>query len=172
MRQKLLNKPTQLIKKNKKEPDVVQTTECDWHEPFVLYYNEEANEKRSVDESLLKFTIQMGYEELTQKKKEVTVVEHLVGEHESFHLDQFSEGEIYLKEIRFGSKQSKNDILGFDTPRESDQEFGGTLLMKIQLLREEETLLEEVMCNCSQKVIAMEEYMQFLRQQFVANIAG
>ena len=40
-----------------------------------------------MDESLLKFTIQMGYEEVTQKKKEVQILEHLVGEHESFHLD-------------------------------------------------------------------------------------
>ena len=84
-----------------------------------------------MDESLLKFTIQMGYEEVTQKKKEVQILEHLVGEHESFHLDQFSEGEIYLKEIRFGSKQSKNDILGLDTSRDSENEFGGTLLVKI-----------------------------------------
>ena len=56
----------------------------------------------------------MGYDELVIRKRDVSLTEHLVGEQESFHLDQFSEGEIYLKEIRFGSKQSKNDILGFE----------------------------------------------------------
>lgn len=48
------------------------------------------------------------------------MIEHLVGECESFQLDQFSEGQIYLKEIRFGSKQSKNDILGFEAVEKED----------------------------------------------------
>ena len=75
----------------------------------------------------------MGYDDIiTSKRKDLTEVnEYLVGEHESFHLNQFSEGEIYLKEIKFGSKQSKNDILGFETPRDEVMEFGGTLLCKI-----------------------------------------
>ena len=46
----------------------------------------------------------MGYDELTLKKREVTVTEHLVGDRECFYLNQFSEGEIYLKEIKFGLK--------------------------------------------------------------------
>ena len=56
---------------------------------------------------------------------------HMVGAGESFHLDQFSEGQIYMKEIRFGSKQSKNDILGFESAPGDEMEFGGTLLVKI-----------------------------------------
>lgn len=106
----------------------------------------------------------MGYDEVTlHKKRDVQVTEHLVGELESFHLNQFSEGEIYLKEIRFGSKQSKNDILGFENNMEEDNGFGGTLLCKIQLLREEDSILEEVMTNCTQKVLAMQDYMNFLK---------
>ena len=92
----------------------------------------------------------MGYDDINHKKRgEVQIIEHLVGEQESFQLDQFSEGEIYLKEIRFGSKQSKNAILGFETPSDEEQEFGGVLLCKIQLLRDEEEILEEIMGNCS-----------------------
>ena len=37
-------------------------------------------------------------------------------------------------------------------------------MCKIQLLREEEDMLQDVMDNCSQKVIAMHEYMEFLKQ--------
>ena len=61
-------------------------TECTWSEPFVLFYDEE-NSSDSCDESKLKFTIQMAYDEVTQHKKQTVLVEHLVGEHESFHLD-------------------------------------------------------------------------------------
>ena len=91
------------------------TSECDWHEPFVLYYDEKCDgDKYSIDESLLKFTIQMGYDDIESKRGEknriknlvrkdtTEITEYLVGEHESFHLNQFSEGEIYLKEIKFG----------------------------------------------------------------------
>jgi len=67
-----------------------------------------------------------------------------------------------MKEIRFGSKQSKNDILGFETIASEELEFGGTLLVKIQLLREEEENLQEVVSNCSQKVKAIQQYSQFL----------
>ena len=73
----------------------------------------------------------MAYDEINHKRKDTEVIQYLVGEHESFHLNQFSDGEIYLKEIKFGSQQSKNDILGFETPREEEQEFGGSLLLKI-----------------------------------------
>ena len=114
----------------------------------------------------------MGYDDIIHKKRgEVQIIEHLVGEQESFQLDQFSEGEIYLKEIRFGSKQSKNAILGFETPSDEEQEFGGVLLCKIQLLRDEEEILEEIMGNCSQKVLAMHQYMQFLKQQTIVGSA-
>ena len=95
------------------------TSESHWHEPFILYYDEECDgEQQSMEESLLKFTIQMAYDDINQKRKDTEITQYLVGEHESFHLNQFSDGEIYLKEIKFGSKQSKNDILGFETPRE------------------------------------------------------
>ena len=78
------------------------------------------------------------------------MVEHLVGELESFQLDQFSEGEIYLKEIRFGSKQSKSAaLMGLEEVKSDDGGFGGTLLCKIQLLRQEEEMLSEVAENCS-----------------------
>ena len=54
-------------------------------------------------------------------------------------MDQFSEGQIYLKQIRFGSNMTTNDILGVEPQRVGDvSEFGGTLLVKIQLLRDEE----------------------------------
>lgn len=99
----------------------------------------------------------MGYDDINLKQKPLNyrkdttkITEYLVGEHESFHLNQFSEGEIYLKEIKFGLKQSKNDILGFETPREGEElEFGGSLLCKIQLLRDEEDTLDDVMTSCS-----------------------
>lgn len=73
----------------------------------------------------------MAYDDVSISKRNTVLTEHLVGEHESFYLNQFSEGQIYLKEIRFGSKHSKNDILGFETPREDELDFGGTLLCKI-----------------------------------------
>ena len=40
------------------------TSECEWHEPFVLYYDElcDAANMQSMEESLLKFTIQMAYD--------------------------------------------------------------------------------------------------------------
>lgn len=69
-----------------------------------------------------------------------------------------------MKEIRFGSKQSKNDILGFETSTDDELAFGGTLLCKIQLLREEGEMLEEVMASCSQKVLALQDYSQYLKQ--------
>ena len=79
----------------------------------MLYYDEACKESGALsDESQMKFTIQMAYDDVTMRKREAVVTEHMVGELESFQLDQFSEGEIYLKEIRFGSMQSKNDILG------------------------------------------------------------
>ncbi len=85
----------------------------------MLFYEHESDDNRR-DESNLKFSIQMGYDEVVQNKRTVSLVEHLVGVSESFHISQFSEGQIYLKDIRFGSKQSKNDILGFETS-ESDE---------------------------------------------------
>ena len=45
-----------------------------------------------------------------------------------------------------------------------DAEFGGTLLVKVQLLRDEEDMLDEVITNCTQKVIAIQEYSQYLQQ--------
>lgn len=54
-----------------------------------------------------------------------------------------------MKEIRFGSMLYKHDILGLETTPGEEQEFGGTLLVKIQLLREEEENLQEVMSNCA-----------------------
>ena len=58
--------------------EVVEVAECNWAEPFILYYNDECCESQAgeeystckllagekEDESLLKFTIQMGYDEL------------------------------------------------------------------------------------------------------------
>ena len=83
MRQELLTKPDQGSTKAKK--DAVLTSECSWHEPFVLYFDENCNgDILSMDESQLKFTIQMGYDELSNKRREVVVTEHLVAEHESF----------------------------------------------------------------------------------------
>lgn len=40
---------------------------------------------------------------------------------------------MYLKEIRFGSKQTKNDILGFEAVAKEGEgsQFGGTLLVKV-----------------------------------------
>lgn len=122
MRQELLAKPEPQTSRNhsKRDPAPVVISECTWEEPFVLYYCEaclqwdDSKSAMNCDESPLKFAIQMGYDELVTRKRGVSLTEHLVGEQESFHLDQFSEGEIYLKEIRFGSKQSKNDILGFE----------------------------------------------------------
>ena len=158
MRQELLTKPEQqkpATKGKKQEWTPTPTTECTWKEPFVLYYDQncmddDVSRPSLGEESPLKFTIQMGYDDINHKKRgEVQIIEHLVGEQESFQLDQFSEGEIYLKEIRFGSKQSKNAILGFETPSDEEQEFGGVLLCKIQLLRDEEEILEEIMGNCS-----------------------
>ena len=111
----------------------------------------------------------MGYDEVVKSKRQLSLVEHLVGVQESFHLSQFSEGQIYIKEIRFGSKQSKNDILGFETTENETPEFGGTLLCKIQLLREEEDKLEEVMSDCSQKVLVMQRNQEILKQQQVSN---
>ena len=163
MRQELLKKPDpNLLKGNTAQ----QTTECTWSEPFVLYYDDQCDSDSHInDESKLKFAIQMGYDEIvTQRKRDTQIVEHLVGEFESFHIDQFSEGQIYLKEIRFGSKQSKNDILGFETSTDDELAFGGTLLCKIQLLREEGEMLEEVMASCSQKVLALQDYSQYLKQ--------
>ena len=130
MRQELLTKLTCPGKESKAKKDVATCTECVWSEPFVLYYDEECDSD-SNSESQLKFTIQMGFDDLVQRKRQTVVVEQLVGEFESFHLDQFSEGQIYLKEIRFGSKQSKNDILGFEADNEDKLGFGGTLLCKI-----------------------------------------
>ena len=107
----------------------------------------------------------MAYDDVTMRKREAVVTEHMVGELESFQLDQFSEGEIYLKEIRFGSMQSKNDILGLQQAQSEVDAFGGTLLCKIQLLREEGEMLQEVSNSCSQKVIAMQEYIRFVSMQ-------
>ena len=63
----------------------------------------------------------MAYDEIVQKRKGVSIIEHLIGVQESFQLDQFSEGEIYLKEIRFGSKQQKKEILTLDTSTEEEK---------------------------------------------------
>lgn len=38
-------------------------TECSWSEPFVLYYDDECDEDSNSD-SQLKFTIQMGFDEV------------------------------------------------------------------------------------------------------------
>ena len=41
------------------------TSESHWHEPFILYYDEECDgEQQSMEESLLKFTIQMAYDDI------------------------------------------------------------------------------------------------------------
>ena len=42
------------------------TSECHWHEPFILYYDEQCDgsDALSMDESLLKFTIQMAYDDI------------------------------------------------------------------------------------------------------------
>ena len=82
-RQELLTKP-EIPAKVKK--DQVQTTECNWGEPFVLYYEDKSEmQEDSDDENKLKFAIQMGFDELVNKKRGGVVrTEHLVGEQESF----------------------------------------------------------------------------------------
>ena len=112
----------------------------------------------------------MAYDEIvTTRKRQTSITQHLIGQQESFHLDQFLEGQVYMKEIKFGSKQSKNDILGFEAVAKDGEgsQFGGTLLVKVQLLRDEEDMLDEVITNCTQKVIAIQEYSQYLQSQLV-----
>lgn len=91
MRQELLAKPEHQSSRNHSKRDApVVVTECTWEEPFVLYYCEaclqwdDAKSAMNCDESPLKFAIQMGYDELVTKKREVSLNEHLVGEQESF----------------------------------------------------------------------------------------
>ena len=85
MRQELLTKPDNSAKVKK---DVILTSECQWNEPFVLYYDENcAGDAYSMDENPLKFRIQMGYDEVGAKRRNVVLTEHLVGEPESFQLD-------------------------------------------------------------------------------------
>ena len=73
---------------HRREPASVVISECTWSEPFVLYYDEacllEDSKGAINDESPLKFAIQMGYDEVATKKRNVSIIEHLVGEHESF----------------------------------------------------------------------------------------
>ena len=107
MRQELLTKPDPPSKSATKDKSAKShPIECTWSEPFVLYYDDAQDLKSSTlrEENNLKFSIGMVYDEILQTKKNSSVKEHQIGESESFQLDQFSEGEIYLKEIRFGSK--------------------------------------------------------------------
>ena len=65
-----------------------QITACAWHEPFVLYYDDLCDEVMDENESLLKFSIQMGFDELKKHRRQGNQeIEHLVGHNESFHLD-------------------------------------------------------------------------------------
>ena len=59
----MLTKPSQLIKGTKVRNDVAEVAGCTWTEPFVLYYDEDCDDN-SGNESKLKFTIQMRYDEL------------------------------------------------------------------------------------------------------------
>lgn len=84
LRQELQTKPKNVSKPKK---DVVLTSECTWGEPFVLFYEDTAEEGDvfvETEDSKLKFAIQMAYDELSYKKREATVTEHLVGVKESF----------------------------------------------------------------------------------------
>ena len=50
------------------------TSECHWHEPFILYYDELCDgDTLSMDESLLKFTIQMAYDDINHKRRDTEV---------------------------------------------------------------------------------------------------
>ena len=72
MRQELLTKPQPPNKsKSAKTKDLSLTTECSWNEPFVLYYEDQKSDAMSNEESQLKFTIQMGYDEVIPRKKGV-----------------------------------------------------------------------------------------------------
>ena len=96
------------------------------------------------------------------KGKQTTTVQ--VGSTQSFQVDQFQDGELYLKEIKFGACQLQND---FFRPFEEDKEekqnkLGGKVLIKIQLIRNEQNLLDEVMNNCSAKVVELQDYIHEL----------
>ena len=66
MRQELLTKPLKQSRESNK--DAIQVVECTWNEPFVLYYDNACDEDED-EESLLKFTIQMAYDDLTSQPK-------------------------------------------------------------------------------------------------------
>ena len=44
----------------------------------------DSNDNNAPEESPLKFSIQMGYDEVTRKRGNVNIVEHMVGDQESF----------------------------------------------------------------------------------------
>ena len=120
VRQQLLDKP----KKNKKSSGYSKKDQtqgnlpvyCVWKEPFVLHYDDplatrdntsplkQRQQMREISqENNLKFTVQLSVDEVTWSAKGKGVKKVIVGQTQSFQVDQFQDGELYLKEIKFGT---------------------------------------------------------------------
>ena len=90
---------------------------------------------KETDENNLKFSIQMVYSDDSNKKQIPKDV--VVGMKQSFQVDQFQDGDIYFKEVKFGMIRG-SDLM--DTKVVND-EPEGSVWLKIQLLRDESSSL-------------------------------
>lgn len=104
----------------------------------------------------MRFTIDFYYEtEGTKKHKSKKL---MVGGKQSFQVDQFQDGDIYYKEVHFGKGRS-SDFSIADSEGPSDQPEG-TVKLKVQLQRDEESQLRSVMDTCDSEVKMIEEQLQ------------
>ena len=57
----------------------------------------------------------------------------MIGQAQSFQVDQFQDGELYLKEIKFGTSMLQNDFFRpfEEDSKENQKQYGGEVLIKI-----------------------------------------